>query len=151
MPNGIMQLMRTAREKNSGVENARGEMVLAPDEIAPLATFWEALGFTSSDRTVRSVEAGIQFRYSEHFKAAAAQLNSKYHRAVADGDVGEQRALEQQFQALQRQKVKLRIGKATPLSTFIKNGHKKVKTADGVKVAPGMDGFMEDLTGEEVE
>lgn len=107
LPNGLSHALRAARERTEGVTTRGGKLVLRPEDIDAISTFWEAMGFSSTEKSVRGFEARVQMRYGEFLKKRSVDLYREYREAIRNDETGRQRELEREWLKFQEMRMGL--------------------------------------------
>jgi hypothetical protein len=118
-PKGMGDLMKAIRVSGEGVTNRRGDVLLGPDDLGELDTFWRAIGLAPIKQTVRSAKQSAKYELEQKFESRSGRIKNDYVKAFKTRDM--QKLAESRRAWMELQEARRRNGyKIQPLSNLIK-------------------------------
>jgi hypothetical protein len=148
LPSGFKKLMQAIRYKSEGYTNAKGDVLLSPDEISYLDALWQGIGLRSSDIARFQEAQSRKFKTEEFFTNKTAELNKRYTKAYKSKDNAEMRAVRTDFEELQNLRAQYGL-KRQPVSNLLKQPREQAKrernTVGGLQYTSGNREMVERL------
>lgn len=86
VPTGVANAMKAYRTANEGVTRRNGDVLISPDEISGMESFWQALGFQPTELAVRQFRDTVKRGADDKFAARAERIRNAFLRAKDDPD-----------------------------------------------------------------
>jgi hypothetical protein len=111
--------MKALSEASGGVENARGDTLVTPEELSEFATLAKMLGFKTQNDAMRHLIRGKQYEFERFFDNRTSTLRNDYAKAYRDGDYAKMEEIRANWMELQGFKREYGF-KVQPLSNLYK-------------------------------
>jgi hypothetical protein len=106
LPKGVGDAMRSVRVYNEGFTSRKGDVLLPPDQIGEVTAFWQSLGLTPTQTSVRGEKQGRVIELEQQFSSRSSTLKRQYSEAAKDRDRTKQAELRRQWLDLQAARVR---------------------------------------------
>ena len=125
-PKGMGDLMKAIRVSGEGVTNRRGDVLLGPDDLGELDTFWRAIGLAPVKQTVRSAKQSAKYDLEQRFSDRTSRIKNDYVKAYKSKDTAKMAEARRAWAELQE--ARQRNGyKIQPLSNLVKAPFEQAK------------------------
>ena len=131
IPSGPRDVLRSIRFADDGLSNARGELLLTPEQVGPLGWVSQALGLPPMSVTEAYRVKSAAYATEQHIADRATQLQSDYIKAVRAGDDAAASGAREAWREMQDSARALGL-KPQPLSTLLKAPANRTKRERGV-------------------
>jgi hypothetical protein len=149
LPKGLGDAMRSVRVYNEGFTSRRGDVLLPPDQIGEVTAFWQFLGLTPTQTSVRGEQQGRTIDIEQKFSSRSSTLKRQYEQAAKDQDRTKQAELRRQWLDLQAARVRNGYPRK-PMSELTRAPQEQRKrerqTSEGVPFTDSSRRFVERIT-----
>jgi hypothetical protein len=149
LPKGVGDAMRSVRVYNEGFTSRRGDVLLPPDQIGEVTAFWQFLGLTPTQTSVRGEQQGRTIDIEQKFSSRSSTLKRQYEQAAKDQDRTKQAELRRQWLDLQAARVRNGYPRK-PMSELTRAPQEQRKrerqTSEGVPFTDSSRRFVERIT-----
>ena len=151
MPKGVSDAMKAYRIANEGMTRRNGDIILPPDEVSGMDTFFQAIGVQPVKQAVTYERQTLIKETTQNFTERTTKIKNDYVKAARKGDSEAQGAAREAWKKLQE--VKKREGVNTsPLSDLLKAPAEQKKrekmTVGGVQYTKGTKKLAQEIAGE---
>ena len=126
----------------------RRPVLLPPDQIGEVTAFWQFLGLTPTQTSVRGEQQGRTIDIEQKFSSRSSTLKRQYEQAAKDQDRTKQAELRRQWLDLQAARVRNGYPRK-PMSELTRapqeQRKRELQTARGVQFTTQSRGFVETL------
>jgi len=84
VPTGATNAMKAYRQATEGLTRRNGDVLISPEEISGMDTFWQAIGFQPTELSVRQFRDRVKREADDAFKTRADRIRGEYLRAKDD-------------------------------------------------------------------
>ena len=152
VPTGVSNAMKSYRTANEGVTRRNGDVLIAPEELADMASVWQALGLQPTQISERQFRGDIKFDTEERFKSRADRIRGQFMRARKADDTDATSQARDDWRELQDARQEAGF-KRDPLSSLIRAGVSQDKrernTLEGIQFDKKSRRFVEELVGDD--
>jgi hypothetical protein len=106
LPKGVGDAMRSVRVYSEGFTNRKGDVLLPPDQIGEVTAFWQALGLTPTQTSVRGEKQGRVIELEQKFSGRSSSLKRAYSEAAKDRNTARMAELRADWRNLQEARVR---------------------------------------------
>lgn len=150
MPTGVTNSMKAYRIADEGVTRRNGDVLMSPDEISGMESFWQAIGFQPADQSLRQFRDKVKRDTDQKFQSRAEKIRNAYLRAKDDPEA----RAEAREQWIELQEAREEAGyRRQPLSALMRadqsQRERERNTMGGIQFNRDTRRFVEDLTQEQ--
>lgn len=150
MPKGISDAMKAYRIANEGMTRRNGDVILPPDEVSGMDTFFQAIGVQPVKQAVAYERQTLMKETMQNFHDRTVKIKNDYVKATREGDSEAQGIAREAWTKLQQVKKQEGVN-TTPLSELLKAPAEQRKrekmTMGGVQYTKGTKKLAEEITG----
>lgn len=151
MPKGLSSAMQAYRIADEGMTRRNGDVILPPEDVSELETFWKALSFTTPGMA-ETYENRQRFQdIKDRFTDRASKIKNAYAKAVRSNDSNGRQAAREAWVKLQSTR-KAEGFQPQPLSNLLKAPQEQAKrekqTVGGVQYRPNEKAAAWQVAGE---
>lgn len=149
MPTGFANVLRSYRTATEGVTRRNGDVLISPEEISGMDSFWQAIGFQPTKISVRQFRDSVKRETDQKFDGQAQRIRNAYLRAKDDPEA--RAAARERWTKLQDAREAAGYAKQ-PLSNLMRAEQAQRKrernTVEGIQFDPRSRRFVDNLVEE---
>lgn len=149
VPTGVTNAMRAYRTAEEGVTRRNGDVLISPEEISGMESFWQAIGFQPTELALRQFRDTVKRDADQKFQSRAEKIRNAYLRAKDDPEARAE--ARERWAALQDAREEAGY-RRQPLSSLMRAEQNQIQrernTLGGIQFNRDTRRFVEELTQE---
>jgi hypothetical protein len=106
LPKGVGDAMRGVRIYSEGFTSRKGDELLSADQIGEVTAFWQSIGLTPTQTSVRGEKQGRVIELEQKFSGRSSSLKRAYSEAAKARDTARMAELRADWRNLQEARVR---------------------------------------------
>ena len=132
MPNGVSNVLRSARFASDGITKANGDVTLSADELGALDVMAQAFGLPTNKVTDKNFLSSSQYNAEQFYKDKSSELKQRYTKAAKTNDADTMRDLREEWMRVQTTSKEVGIA-PQPLQNLLKAPAEQRKREQGTQ------------------
>lgn len=132
MPNGVSNVLRSARFASDGITKTNGDVTLSADELGALDVLAQAFGLPTNKVTDKNFLSNSQYNAEQFYKDKSSELKQRYTKAAKTNDADTMRSLREEWTRVQTTSKEVGIT-PQPLQNLLKAPGEQRKREQGTQ------------------